>query len=264
MIALRTFVTGESLIDVAEEKKIFINFNKLSKDALEAIERETLGARRLPGSVMDMSETDQIGLLRDMALGLRADKKALRRRPDFAKVVAGKTIDEQYEAIQALTPETSDFWEKIGEKQKALKDLKFHLYLQSPYPDVRLRMMRDVDRVIAKEFTARNTGNVTDHFWHDLLYLSTFGGKITRDRQDVWGIAYEFNVQAKGQKKPAVPWNPMETLFEAGMTRVYDAETTENNLTPLGNAVLVRMNELHGKAKAQKQYRPASAGMVKP
>ena len=249
---------------MAEPKKINLNFKGLSKADLDAIGQETLGAARLPNSVMDLSAPDQMALLRDMTQNLRADKKALYQRPDFAKMLAGKNIDEQYEAMQAMTPETNEAWQKIGDKKKALKDLKFHLYLQSPHPDVRLRMMRDVDKVIAKEFTERNKGKVTDSFWHDLLYLSTFGGKITRDRQDVYHIAYEFNVQAKGRMKPAVPWNPMEIMYEAGLTKLYDAETTENNLTPMGNAVLVRMNELHGKAKAQRQYPAASARRPQP
>ena len=244
-----------------ERKKINITFNGLRGGHVDTIAQETLAAAGIPAAIAQLTGARQIALLRELTLDLRNGLRRLQGSADYAALGDAKGTDTYLTAFKAIAPETNQLWNQIGEKQKALNDLKFHLYLHSSDPQVRLRMMRDVDHVIAQEIRVNNIGNVTDAFWHDLLYLSTFGGKITRDRTDVDSFAFEFNAQAKGSTlKHAVPWDPMDILFEAGLTKGTSGERSEDILTTAGKAVLVRFNELHGTPKAQRAYKAAAPG----
>lgn len=238
---------------MGDTKKISLNFKAVNSGDIVAMALETMVSGGLVPGLVNLDAARQIAALDDMKAAIAADRKTLGEIPDYKAMAEAKNIDDQMECYERMSKETKDFWGLIGDKEKALEQLKFQLYLSSPHREVRDAMEAHVDALIAKDLHC--TGKVTPGYWQDLLYLSTFGGKITRDRPDVYHIAYEFNVASATGYKPGAPWNPIETLFEAGMLKKYgEEEQTGSNLTPIGIAVLQRLNELHGEPKAKKEF----------
>jgi len=237
---------------MTDAKKISLNFKAVNSSDIVAMALETMVSGGLVPGIVKLDAARQISALDEMKAAILADRKTLGEMPDFKAFAEGKTMDAQMKAYEEMSEPTKTFWGDIGDKEKALEQLKFQLYLSSPHKEVRDAMEVHVDALIAKQL--HTSGKVTVNYWQDLLYLSTFGGKITRDRPDVWHIAYEFNVASSTGYKPGAPWNPIETLFEAGMLKKYDEELTGSNLTPIGTAVLQRLTELHGQPKAKKEF----------
>lgn len=243
-----------------DRKKITLNFKAVNSADLVAMALETMVSGGLVPGLAALDAARQLSALGEMRASIAADRAQLGEIPDFKALVDAKNIDDQVKCYEQMSQETKDFWQKIGDKEKALEQLKFQLYLSSPHREVRDAMQKHVDDLIEKEITQRNTGKVTTSYWQDLLYLSTFGGKITRDRPDAWHIAFEFNVASDKGYKPAVPFNPVESLFEAGMLKQFGEEEQKgSNLTPIGIAVLQRLNELHGEPKVKANYPKLSA-----
>jgi hypothetical protein len=236
------------------EKKISLNFKAVNSADLVVMALETMVSGGLVPGLAALDAARQLSALGEMRASIAADRAKLDEMPDYKLMREAKNIDDQMECYDRMSKETKDFWGGIGKKEKALEQLKFQLYLSSPHKEVRAAMEKHVDELIDKEITQRNTGKVTTSYWQDLLYLSTFGGKITRERPDVWHIAYEFNVASATGYKPGVPYNPMESLYEAGMLKSYGEEQAGSNLTPIGAAVLYRLSELHGAPKVQANY----------
>ncbi|MEZ0260477.1 MAG: hypothetical protein ACAH80_05670 [Alphaproteobacteria bacterium] len=234
------------------EKKISLNFKTVSSGDIVAMALDTMVSGGLVPGLAALDAARQLSSLDEMKAAIAADRATLGAMPDYKAMADDK--DNWMDHYGKLSEETKTFWGDIGKKEKALEQLKFQLYLSSPHKEVRDAMLPFVDELIDKEITQRNTGKVTTSYWQDLLYLSTFGGKITRERPDAWGIAYEFNVTSSTGYKPAVPFNPMESLYEAGMLKQYGEEQKGSNLSPIGAAVLYRLNELHGQPKVQANY----------
>jgi hypothetical protein len=239
---------------MTDTKKISLNFKAVSTSDIVAMAMDTMVSGGLVPGLVNLDAARQLSALDEMKAAIEADSAILREKPDYKAMAEAKNIDEQMQRYDDMSIETKDFWGEIGKKSKALNELKFQLYLSSPHKEVRDAMEKHVDQLIDKEITQRNTGKVTMSYWQDLLYLSTFGGKITRERPDAWGLAYEFNVASSTGYKPAVPFNPIESLYEAGMLKKYGEEQKDSNLTPIGVAVLYRLSELHGAPKVKQNY----------
>jgi predicted transcriptional regulator len=101
-------------------------------------------------------------------------------------------------------------------------------------------------------------------YWQDLLHLSQFGGHITRERQDVYHLAYEFNAVNADNWKAAVPWNPMEMLFEEGLIAQYGAASAGDNLTEKGHALLRKLEGIMGKSPATLNFTAAAPAEATP
>lgn len=241
---------------MSDAKKITLNFKAVNSADLVAMALETMVSGGLVPGLVRLDAARQLSALGEMRASIADDRAKLDEMPDFKLMREASNIDDQMECYEKLLKETKDFWRALGDKEKALEQLKFQLYLSSPHKEVRDAMEKHVDALIDKEVTQRCTGKVTAEYWHNLLYLSTFGGRMTRERPDAYHIAYEFNVSSEKGYRPAVPWNPMESLFEAGMLKKYDEEQRGSNLSPIGAAVLQRLTELHGQPTAKKDYAP--------
>ena len=222
-------------------------------------------------SITDMDAATQLQIIQDLEAQNKEAQNNVNAQPDMMKLIEAEKPENYSEqnwlaAYHALTSETKEASAQVSENAKEIKALKFHLYTESPHHEVRSAMETIVDEFISEKFDTQrligrepNEGEPDNrttelNFYHELLHLSTFGGRITRERPDCYHIAYEFNVLSDEGYQPAVPWNPMEKLYEDGMLVKYDEDTVGNNLSPIGKAVLARLNDNFGEPEGAATY----------
>jgi hypothetical protein len=164
----------------------------------------------------------------------------------------GRTKSEKI--IDQLAGENRDGEKFIKEEERKLRDFKFYLYEHSNHPEVWFFVQREIDFFIRNNFTegpqAADDDNVARY--HDLLYLSRFGGGPVK------GGSYRFNAgQHKNPFCEALP-KEMRFLAELGMIEAHKSTTFENNLTRAGSAVLKRLDETLGPCAFSRYfpYRP--------
>ncbi len=219
-------------------------------------------------AIAEMSAEEQLRQIVDLKEKNEQEHKILEGSADYAAVLellhAGE-YEEFLTAYENLASETRAKIDRLSREKKEIEALPFYLYVHSEHQEVRDAMQKTVDAFIAKHFSDRLVGvapapgeedmRVTEiQNYHDLLHLSTFGGHRTESRPDVWMLAYEFNVRNGEGYQPATIWNPIETLYDIGALKVYENNTYGNNLTPIGEAILARLNERYGESKIAQNF----------
>ncbi|HEY8963194.1 MAG TPA: hypothetical protein VIN59_01895 [Alphaproteobacteria bacterium] len=201
------------------------------------------------GILNAMSESHQ--MTSTVTSELRAIKlrERLEKSRGMKKFMAARTLDEQHEAYEALPQKLKDLMKEVQDARRDADDLPFHLYAISKFPRVKEEMAPVVDQFIDAHF--QRPIQVSYHGWQNMLFMSTFGGQMTDKRPDVWHLAYEFNAIGANNRKVAVPWNPIEMLYEHGLLKVYGEKSEGNNLTFKGQAILTRMTERFGAPRIQ-------------
>ncbi len=218
-------------------------------------------------ALLDLDKKGQLSALKRVQNRLDTAKAELDAREDFKRLTAASNTLEQIKAFDALSQEAKNLCEFYSMEKKEVASLSFFLYAHSKYEEVRQEMQGVVDDFIAEHFSEERLSDPVEEIdlYHDLLYLSTFGGEMTEERPNICDLAYEFNVCNGDKYKPAIPWKRMRTLFESGLTKEYCNKTIENNLTDIGAAVLVRLNERFGPPAAAKCFtQKVSTGPVQP
>jgi hypothetical protein len=195
---------------------------------------------------------DQLSYIKQLRKEISWEWKELKRRPGMVALFQAKGLESQVAALDAMSPKTKDDWSALDKKRKYAKELISFLYTNSPHQEVHEGLRHTIDKAVGK---LSKSASVPLTFFQDFLHLSTAGGRLTRERPDAYHLAYEFNLMNENGYRPACPWNPAEIVYEAGLTKVYAEETHENNLTELGSAVLMRLNETLGPPKAAELYK---------
>ena len=200
-------------------------------------------------------EKEQLDLLSKLDKEIKQEFIKLMDDPHYMDLLEAANARYMISAILHMPDETKQRRDELVEKAAEIKKLKYYLYARSPYDSVKAATQDTVDNLISRAFPAETddkyTGSSLDlHNQHNLLYLSTFGGKSLRKKRDQpYPLTYEFNAQTGPDKPVTAPREDMEYLFKCKMIKNDPKKTaniTGNNLTYIGIAVLKRLNKKYG------------------
>jgi hypothetical protein len=217
-------------------------------------------------AIARLDAQQQMKTYTDLVAANQTSADALWQRPDMKRIREATDSDAQLDAYSMITKESRKLWDEQGKKHKLARKLAFSLSLHSSDATVRQRMKDIVDTHINKELYLADGATIgpvpkppaadvrvpRGAYFRDLLELAKFGGRFTEQRPDVYWNAYEFNAKTIAGYRPAVPWNPIETLYEAGLLKTF-GKVSGNNLSSMGRAALARLTERYGPSDIPKK-----------